>query len=211
MSQAGGNQAVVAAEIRRGAESLGVELDRAAIERLVGYLGLLGKWSRRINLVAGGTERDWVERHLVDSLAVLPHLRADDGRLIDVGSGAGLPGAVLAMARPALSVTSLEPIHKKHAFQSAVKRELGLVNFEPLAERVEQHLARTAATRDYDVAVSRATFAVEQWLERGAELVRAGGRVLAMEGRAVESLPPGVARHPYALGGRSRAILVRTP
>lgn len=209
MSEAGGNDAALAGEIRRGADGLGVEVDAEAVRRLVAYLELLGKWSRRINLVAGGTEREWAERHVVDSLAVLPHLARGVVRLIDVGSGAGLPGAVLAMARPDLSVTSLEPIHKKHAFQSAVKRELGLGNFVPLAERVEQHCAGAAEAPQYDVAVSRATFAVEEWLRRGAELVCSGGRVVAMEGKPLEALPAGVSRHPYNLGGRARAILVR--
>jgi len=189
--------------------------DRAGLapdirERLVIYLTLLDKWTSVTNLVASSTTpRDLVQLHLADCLALLPHL-GDADRLVDVGSGGGLPAIPLAIARPALSVTALEPIHKKHAFLATARRELQLGNFTPLAERDEEH-HRRADFRPYDAAVSRATFHPTDWLARGATLVRPGGLVLAMEGRDPIALPPGADRHAYHVAGRTRAILVWSP
>jgi 16S rRNA (guanine527-N7)-methyltransferase len=179
-------------------------------QQLVKFLTLLNKWTAVTNLVATSTTpRELVDLHLLDSLALVPHL-GDAARVIDVGSGGGLPGVVLAMAEPGRAFTALEPIHKKHAFLAAARRELALTNFTPLAERDDQHRTR-ADFQPYDLAVSRAVFDPATWLERGADLVRAGGKVLAMEGRDPVTLPDGATRHPYQLADRERAILSWTP
>lgn len=194
------------AVLRAEAAALGVELSDEAAAHFDKYLALLNRWSASVNLV-GTRDPDEIARfHLADSLALVPHLGAAR-RVIDVGSGAGLPGAALAIARPDLEITALEPVHKKHAFLAAVRRELGLAGFTPLAERDEQ-IRATPGFRPYDLAVSRATWAVPEWLSRGALLVHPGGRVLAMEGRDQHDLPPGAARHPYELGDRTRAVVV---
>jgi 16S rRNA (guanine527-N7)-methyltransferase len=168
------------------------------------YLALLVKWNEKINLVGTRDVDEIRERHIADALAVVPHIPPDARRLIDVGSGAGLPGAIIAIARPELAVVALEPIHKKHAFLAALRRELPLPNFDPRAIRVED---LPANERDFDVAVSRATFALDEWLARGRELVRPGGLVLGMEGADEVELPAGATRHRYQLGNRSRAII----
>ena len=192
--------------LRADAAALGVDLSDEAAAHFDKYLALLNRWTAAVNLV-GTRDPDEIARfHLDDSLAIVPHL-GGARRVVDVGSGAGLPGAALAIVRPDLEVTSLEPVHKKHAFQSAVRRELGLTGLTPLAERDEQHRA-APDFRPYDLAVSRATWAVPEWLERGAQLVRPGGRVLAMEGREQHQLPAGATRHPYHLGDRARAVVV---
>ena len=173
---------------------------------LVKYLTLLSKWTSVTNLVASSTSpRDLVRYHLADSLALLPHI-GEAERLVDVGSGGGLPGVVLAIARPSLSVTALEPVHKKQAFLATVRRELALDNFLPLAERDDHHLLRPDF-HPYDLAVSRAAFAVGDWLTRARDLIGPGGRILAMEGRERHPLPPGAHRHPYLLDDRHRAII----
>jgi 16S rRNA (guanine527-N7)-methyltransferase len=200
MSDSPGEQAI------REAGALGVPVSPDAAELLNEYVLLLNKWSASINLVGTAHPEDLVRYHLVDSLVLLPHL-AGVKRLVDVGSGGGLPGAVLAAARPDLEVTALEPVHKKHAFLSALRRELGLARFTPLAERDDTHLSRSGFT-PYEAAVSRATWSVPVWLERGAKLVVAGGLVLGMEGKEHLPLPAGAVRHPYRLGDRTRAIIV---
>ncbi|HEU5058815.1 MAG TPA: 16S rRNA (guanine(527)-N(7))-methyltransferase RsmG [Kofleriaceae bacterium] len=192
--------------LRADAAALGIELADEVVARFDKYLALLNRWSASVNLVGTRDAGEIARVHLADSLAVLPHL-GGARRLVDVGSGAGLPGAAIAIARPDLEITSLEPVHKKHAFQAAVRRELDLTGFTPLAERDEQHRA-SPDFRPYDLAVSRATWAIPEWLERGARLVRPGGRVLAMEGREQHQLPPGASRHPYRLGDRTRAVVV---
>lgn len=171
---------------------------------LANYRGLLLKWNARVNLT-GATTTDLVDEHIADCLHVVDHL-PERGRIIDVGSGGGLPSVVIAISRPELVVTALEPVHKKHAFLRTAVRELGLRNLIPLAERWEDH-----ASRDYDVATSRATFDVDRWLQIGAQLIRPGGFVLAMEGKdLLDPLPDGVSRHAYSLGSKTRAILIRS-
>lgn len=165
------------------------------------YADLLLKWNARINLTAATTVDDALH-HIEDCSAILKHIPDDARRLVDVGSGGGLPAVIIAAARPGLEVTAVEPIQKKHAFLRTVARELGLANLHPRAARAEEieHGA-------YDVATSRATFALTEWLAIGSTLVRPGGVVLGMEGQPGE-LPPGAVRHPYRLGDKSRAIIV---
>lgn len=188
------------------ATRLGVALPVGARDHFSKYLALLNKWSAAVNLVATGDQEELARMHVADSLALVPHL-VGAARIVDVGAGGGLPGVVLAIALPDRRVTSIEPIRKKHAFLSTVRRELGLEGFTPLAERDDAHRGRPDFV-PYDAAVSRATWAPSEWLTHGRELVRAGGRVLAMEGREQTDLPPGAVRHPYQLGDRTRAVLV---
>ena len=159
------------------------------------------RWNQRINLTAASTLAE-VQGHIEDCLAIVGHIPPSTRRVIDVGSGGGLPAAVIAISRPEITVTALEPVHKKHAFLAHVRRTLA-PNLDPRAERVEQHVGR-----DYDVATSRATFALPEWLRIGAGLVRPGGLVLGMEGADQIELPAGAERHPYGLGDRTRAIIV---
>lgn len=194
------------ARLEAAVAELGVEVSEQGLRRLYNYIELLVKWTDRINLVGTRDAGEIAERHVADAVAVLPHLPADTTRLVDVGSGAGLPGAVIALLRPEIRVLALEPVHKKAAFLGAVRRELGVTNLEPRSERVE-----VIGERDFDVAVSRATFALPDWLRIGASLVRAGGIVLAMEGSEQHDLPAGATRHPYHLGDRTRAIIVYRP
>ncbi len=169
-------------------------------DRLEAFLDLFEKWNRSINLSAAST-RDELREHLEDSLHVVP-LLAGARRVLDVGSGGGFPVVVAAISLPAVSFTSLEPVHKKHAFLRTAARELGLTNLEARAERLEDH-----AGHDYDAAMSRATFDLADWLRLGLERVVAGGIVLGFEAVPRTDLPP-VDRHEYAIGGKRRAIVV---
>ncbi len=200
-----------AASLGAAATVLGRALADREIDTLAGYLELLSRWNRKINL-SGSREPEALAGHVLDCLALVPHLPGGAGLLVDVGSGAGLPGAVLAVACPGWVVTALEPVHKKHAFLATVRRELGLTNLHPLAQRVEAHRG-VAGFVPYDVAVSRATFALPEWLQTGGSLVHDGGLVLAMEGSAHNELPPGASRHPYEIPGsdRRRAIIAWKP
>lgn len=174
------------------------------------YIIILNKWNQRINLTGSRDDREILALHVLDSLALVPHIPAEARTLIDVGSGAGLPGAIIAIFCPELHITALEPIRKKHAFLSSLKRELGLGQFQPLARRVEEHRDRPEYART-DVAVSRATWPVDEWLEVGATLVRPGGVVLGMEGASPRHLPAGATRHPYQIEDRTRSVIVYRP
>ncbi len=192
-----------------GGLRLGVSIPDEVAVKLLNYVKLLRKWNSRINLVRAESDRDVVMRHIVDSLAVLPHLPADTKQVVDVGSGAGLPGAVIAMLRPDIEVTALEPIHKKLAFISTLRREIPVPTLHPRALRFDAFVAEPKI--EVDVAISRATFALTEWLGLGASAVRRGGLVLGMEGADRNPLPEHATRHPYSLDNRTRAIIVYRP
>jgi len=164
-------------QLSSGAAALGVALPEAAVAKLLAYLGLLVKWNRTYNLTAIRDERDMVTQHLLDSLAVLPHLGAM-ARLADVGSGAGLPGLPLAIVNPALAVGSIEANQKKAAFQQQAKIELGLANLSIHCRRVET--LRPGVP--FDGAISRAFSSLAEFVTQAGHLVRGGGRLLAMKG-----------------------------
>lgn len=186
---------------------LGLADPDAALAALRKYQELLRKWNQRVNLVGPAVTGELDEVHLPDAVAVARNLPAGTRRLVDVGSGGGLPSAMVAILAPAVEVTALEPVRKKHAFLAAVRRELPLPNYRPLGERDDDHLSRTDF-RPYDIATSRATFELPVWLERGARLVRPGGRVLGLEGAQRFELPAGARRIGYGAGDRSRSLVV---
>lgn len=187
----------------------GLELGNpdAALAAIRRYGELLRKWNRRINLVGPAVVAELEAVHLPDAVAVAGHLPAGTRRLVDVGSGGGLPAVLVAILAPAVEITALEPVHKKHAFLAAARRELSLDNFSPLAERDDEHRIRPDFQL-YDAAASRATFELPEWLERGALLVRPGGCVLGLEGAQRFELPEAAHRVEYGAGDRSRAVVI---
>jgi 16S rRNA (guanine527-N7)-methyltransferase len=187
--------------IKQLAAEAGVDIDTALAERLESFSTLFLRWNQRINLSAARDPAALAE-HIADCLALLPHIPPSTQTLVDIGSGGGLPAAILAIALPQVSVTAVEPIHKKHAFLSTVRRELTCPNFTPIAGRAED-LTR----HDFDIATSRATFDLLDWLTLGQTLVHPGGLTLAMEGADQRDLPPTATRHPYTLGQKTRAII----
>jgi len=131
-----------------------------------------------VDLVAPAAEDVHVESHFTDSLLALDALPSEARRLIDVGAGGGFPGMVWALVRPDLEVVLAEPRGRRATFLRTVIRETGAENALVAEERDEDLPAE-----GFDVAVSRATFPYEEWLPRGARLVRPGGVVLALLGR----------------------------
>ena len=196
------------AALERGARHVGVTLDEPVVELLGRYLDLLVVWNRKINLTAVRDAADIVTRHFVDSLAVAPFLPTAAATLVDVGSGAGFPGAVLAAARPGLAVPLVESSHKKAAFLRTIRRELPLSALTVLTERAEA-LPGQAGFQPFDVAVSRATWGLLDWLPIGVSLVRRpGGLVIGMEGAERHALPAGARRIEYSLDGARRALVL---
>ncbi len=186
-----------------GARELGVALDEAQVGKLAQYLTLLQTWNRKINLTAITAPRDVVELHFLDSLAVAPLVR-ECATLVDVGAGAGFPGAVLAVALPSLRVTCIDAVAKKVAFLQTLKRTIA-PNLEPLHLRDEQ------LDRTFDAAVSRATWDPPEWLTHGAPLVGAGGLLIAMQTGDAPALvaPDGFVALPpvvYSVGGATRRL-----
>jgi len=170
-----------AADLERGLAELGVALSPATQARLVAFAALLQKWNKVYNLTSIRDTGQVVTHHLLDSLALLPHL-AGIATLADVGSGGGLPGIPLAIAaaetRPELAITSIETVNKKASFQQQAKIELDLANFTVVNDRVEN--VRPAAP--FDAVVSRAFSELSDFVGLTAHLLRPGGHFLAMKG-----------------------------
>lgn len=165
------------ARLDAGLERIAPELDGAARAKLIAYVTLLARWNRAYNLTAVRDPSDMIARHVLDCLAVLPHLHG--ARLLDVGSGAGLPGMVLAVARPELSWVLLDANAKKHRFLTRACVELGLENVQLMRARVEDF---HPATR-FSTIISRALASAAELVATTRRLLEPGGRVLAMKGR----------------------------
>lgn len=161
----------------QGLAALGLPLSPAAHARLMAYAGLLIKWNKVYNLTAIRDPQQIITHHLLDSLAVVPHLGGIE-RLADVGSGGGLPGIVLSIACPQLQVMSIEAVGKKASFQQQVRIELGLDNFMVMAERVE----RVQPEKPFDAVISRAFSSLADFVGLTRHLLVDGGKWLAMKG-----------------------------
>ena len=177
-------------QLARGLAALGLDLPPSAQERLLAFAALLGKWNRVYNLTALRDETQVISHHLLDSLAVLPHL-GNAKRLADIGSGGGLPGIPLAIARPDLHVALVESNQKKSAFEQQAKIELGLANVSVHCERVEAWQPEEKC----DVVVSRAFSDLAEFVKLSGHLLAEGGALLAMKGvhpyEEIAQLPAG--------------------
>jgi 16S rRNA (guanine527-N7)-methyltransferase len=178
-----------AAALDRGLRELALALPTGRRDRLLDYMALLLKWNRTYNLTAIRDPLSMVAHHLLDSLAVVPHLTLGAGRarLGDAGSGAGLPGIPLAIAKPEWQVTLAEANQKKAAFLRQAAIELNLSN-------VEVHEGRVEAWRPqplFDVVISRAFAALQQFIAACRHLLAPGGVLVAMTGAAPAQLDPG--------------------
>jgi 16S rRNA (guanine527-N7)-methyltransferase len=167
----------IAAQIAEGLAAMKMDLAPEAPPRLAAYLELLAKWNRVHNLTAVRETDQMVVLHLLDSLSVLPHV-ASAKRLLDVGSGPGLPGIPIAIARPDARVTLLDSSHKKAAFLRQAKTELALDNVEVVCERVEQWRPE----QRFDAVISRAFSDLPDFVEQAQHLVAPGGKMIAMKG-----------------------------
>jgi 16S rRNA (guanine527-N7)-methyltransferase len=164
----------VAAALEKGLAAMG--LDAALAPPLLTYLTLLNRWNGTYNLTAIRDPLEMVTRHLLDSLAMQPFL--EQGTLADLGTGPGLPGIPLAIARPRLQVTLVESNGKKARFMREAVRQLGLANARVAESRAEA-LAEPGA---YDNVTARAMDTLAGIIAVGGHLLRPGGKLLAMKG-----------------------------
>lgn len=201
-------------QLSAGIAALGLALPDGAEAKLMAYLALLDKWNRVYNLTAVRDAERMVSHHLLDSLAAVPYFQAES--ILDVGSGGGLPGIPLAIARPELQVTLLDSIAKKTAFLLQAKAELGLANLNVVTSRVEDFRPETG----FDVITSRAFSDLKEFVTLTRHLLKPGGKWLAMKGlyphEEIAVLPAGVkvsADHALRVPGleASRHLIVLEP
>lgn len=166
-----------------GLASLGLALDEAQHQRLLAYMALIAKWNRVYNLTAVRDTPGMLSLHLMDSLAVIPplrrHLGGKPGSVLDVGSGAGLPGVIIAIAMPELAVTCVDTVGKKASFVQQVATELGLRNLHSEHARVE-----ALQTPSVDVITSRAFASLPDFVQLTKRHLKPGAVWMAMKGKA---------------------------
>ena len=167
-------------KLESGLDTLGVTLSASARSSLLEYCELLIKWNKTFNLTSVDDPEQMISLHLLDSLAVLPFLPG--GRVLDVGTGAGLPGIPLAIARPEQKFVLLDSNGKKTRFLVQASGQLGLENVEVVNQRVELYQAHEL----FDVIISRAFSSLGQFLSACNYLLSPRGQFLAMKGKLPE-------------------------
>lgn len=168
--------------LQRGCQDLGLALDAERLQRLEDYLALLLKWNQVYNLTAVRKPQDMLTHHLLDSLAVVPAVRRDAAgkaiRILDVGSGGGLPGAVLAIADSLMDVTCVDTVGKKASFVRQVGMELKLGNLNAVHARVED-----LRLPPFHLVTSRAFASLSEFTRLTRHLVGERGVWMALKGK----------------------------
>ena len=181
--------------LAEGATALGLNLSAAQHAQLLAYLDLLAKWNKVYNLTAVRDPAEMLTHHLLDSLAVIAplvrHTQGGPARVLDVGSGGGLPGVVIAICCPEMSVACVDAVAKKAAFVQQAAGVLGLSNLRGVHARVE------SITEPYDVITSRAFATLADFTQWSAGSLGEDGVWMAMKGKhptdEMAGLPPSVA------------------
>lgn len=173
------DRAALAQVLEQGVNELGLALEQAQRDKLLAYLALLAKWNGVYNLTSVRDPMQMVTQHLLDSLAAVPAFEHAK-HVLDVGAGGGLPGIVLAIARPDVKVSLIDTVHKKTAFLTQVKAELGLSNVTVYTARVEQ----LSVTQKFDVITSRAFADLSDFVNWSGHLLEEGGQFIALKGVA---------------------------
>ena len=162
--------------LAKGITKMGLDVPMVMQQKLLAYLALLQKWNKVYNLTAVRDPIQMVTLHLLDSLSVLPHINSKN--LLDVGSGGGLPGIVLAICKPELQVTTIDTVQKKAIFMRQVKGELGLDNLTVVHARVESY----QPTQKFEAIISRAFSDIALFIKLTQHLLLDKGKWLAMKG-----------------------------
>jgi 16S rRNA (guanine527-N7)-methyltransferase len=165
-----------AALLEQGIASMSLALSDEVQQKLLAYMALLQKWNKVYNLTAVRDPLEMVTLHLLDSLSVLPYVNSKN--LLDVGSGGGLPGVVLAICKPELQVTTIDAVQKKVIFMRQVKGELGLDNLTSVHARVEDF----KPVAPFEIVISRAFSEIALFINLTKHLIAENGQWLAMKG-----------------------------
>ena len=166
--------------IRNGLDSLNVSYGDRAIKNLLEYMDVLSEWNKTHNLTSVDDVNDMLSVHILDSASIRPYVKG--GTLLDVGSGAGLPGMILAILSPALDVTSVESRGKKAQFQMFVSNKLNLKNFKVENTRIEDF----DPVDKFANVVARAFSDIKEFIEGSKNAISPNGRWLAMKGAVPE-------------------------
>jgi len=170
-------------QLQRGCDELELALSQMQLEKLIRYVALLDKWNKVYNLTSVRDPKEMISRHILDSLAILPYLTGPS--LLDVGTGAGLPGIPLAIAQPELTVTLLDSNSKKTRFLQQAKAELALDNISVVHARIEQ-----AELPKFAMVTARAFAKIDQIIDLAGRHCDDAGSLLLMKGTQPEDELP---------------------
>jgi len=170
------NEEQIEQEIIKGLDALEISYGDEAVGKLASYMLLLREWNKTHNLTAVDDIEEMLSIHIFDSASIKPYLKG--ATLLDVGSGAGLPGMILAILSPALEVTSVETRGKKAQFQMFAASKLGLKNFKVENVRIEEYQPK----EKFSMVTSRAFSSIENFVEGSKQSIASNGRWLAMKG-----------------------------
>ena len=175
-------------QLRQGIDTLGLDLSQATQEKMLAYVAGVQKWNRVFNLTALRDTTQMVSHHILDALAILPHLVGHD--ILDIGTGAGIPGLVLAIARPDINFTLLESNGKKVRFLRQTVHDLNINNAAVIHDRIEHFQTKI----EFDALTSRALGKLSDMLIACQHLMTEKTIFLAMKGQypeaEMQTLPP---------------------
>lgn len=164
-----------------GLKLLDLQLPPRTIVRELQFLDELLRWNQRVNLTSIRNRDEAIEKHLLDSLLIMPCL-SNSEKILDIGSGGGVPGIPLAIAMPQIRVISVDSVGKKINFQKHIKRILKLDNLEVHLSRVEDLEEKELGIKKFDLVIARAFSSLDVLLRYAAPWLKPGGRLLAMKG-----------------------------
>jgi 16S rRNA (guanine527-N7)-methyltransferase len=176
-----------------GLERMDLKLTDQVIDQLMTYLNLVEKWNRVYNLTAIRERDEMIKLHFLDSLSILNHVHVT--KLLDVGSGAGFPGIVLAITKPELKVTVMDSVNKKTTFMQQVKSELSLKNLDVVNGRVEDYQPTTL----FDAVTSRAFSNLKNMMSLTQHTLQKEGVWLAMKSKDVKEELEAFEKNQYTL------------
>ncbi|MEI8337789.1 MAG: 16S rRNA (guanine(527)-N(7))-methyltransferase RsmG [bacterium] len=193
-------------ELKQQLDKINLKLDNKVVERLWKFKEIVLEKNKVLNLTGITEEKDFILKHLIDSLSVLPYIQNNSKDIIDIGTGAGFPGVPIKIAMPKLNVTLLDSSKKKVKFLNETIKELGLENIKARDERAED-LAHDRNFREkYDVAIARAVALLPVLVEYSLPFVKVGGIFIAQKTQNDEEIKS-AERAISLLGGKIKEIV----
>lgn len=180
-------------KLKAGLQSLGLDTEQQPCELYLAYIAQLEKWNKSYNLTAVKQPEQMLDRHVLDSLSVLSFIAGPN--CIDIGTGAGLPGMILAIAQPEINWTLLDSNQKKIRFLNHVKAELGLKNVEVIHSRSESYKPE----KNFDTVICRAFAPLNRMLDQCQHLLTDGNQLLAMKGKQAQEEIKELGQHQFSI------------
>lgn len=168
--------------LKQGALFYGVQLSDSTLQKFDLYMELLKEWNGKINLTSIEDDRDIIVKHFIDSFSILPYLKGDSIKLVDVGTGAGFPGIPVKIVRPDIKLTLVDSLEKRVKYLNAVISALNLENVICIHSRAEDVGVNPSYREQFDFATARAVASMQVLLEYCVPLVKINGKFIAMKG-----------------------------